>query len=353
MELKSYFLGANTPYGFYSLFSELYNPEKDNTIYLIKGGPGTGKSSIMKKIASYAEKKGLSVERIPCSSDPLSLDAIIIPELKVAMADATSPHIINPVYPGVCEHTVELSQCWKKDKLKINTSVIKKITKENSLAHKKCIRFMKAAAVVNEEIKDILNNVYDIDKIKRFTARLINTEIKDSEKGECRNIFLSAVTPLGIVVQYDTLFSSDRILTINDKYGYTSGLIMNELNNYSELNNIARTNCLCPMNPEKKIDHILFGNSFSVFSADIYHPMIKKGYRTVHTERFLIKDKYDKVKNRITFLNKTKLELISEAVKSLEEAKALHDILESYYIAAMDFSKVSEITDSLIKEIFG
>lgn len=353
MELKSYFLGANTPYGFYSLFNELYNPEKDNTIYLIKGGPGTGKSSIMKKIASTAEKKGLTAERIPCSSDPLSLDAVIIPKLKIAFADATSPHTINPVYPGVCEHTIELSQCWKKDKLKSNSAIIKKITKENSLAHKKSVRFMKAAAVVNEELIDILKSVYDTEKIRRFTNRLINTELTDTPKGECRNIFLSAVTPLGIVVQYDTLFTNDRILTINDKYGYMTNIITKELNNYSEINNISRTNCLCPMNPEKKIDHIIFSNNFAVFSADAYHPMIKKCEKTIHSERFIIKDNFNKVRNRIAFLNKTKLELIGEAVKCIEEAKALHDILESYYIAAMDFSKVSEITDNIIKEVFG
>jgi Cdc6-like AAA superfamily ATPase len=57
----SYFLGANTPYGFYSLFNELYNPDSDDKIYLIKGGPGTGKSSIMKRVASEAEKNGYDV----------------------------------------------------------------------------------------------------------------------------------------------------------------------------------------------------------------------------------------------------------------------------------------------------
>lgn len=349
MKTNSYFLGANTSCGFYSLFNELYNPDEDNTIYLIKGGPGTGKSSIMKKIASAAENKNLSVRRIPCSSDPFSLDAIIIPELKISFADATSPHTINPVYPGVCEHTIELSQFWNKDKLKANSDIIKRITKENSLAHKKCINFLKAASVVNKEMIDLLKPAYDTDKINRFVNRLINTEISFLQKGECKSVFLSAVTPLGIVIQYDTLFTYDKIFTINDKYGYVSGLIMNELNNYSEINKIHRTKCLCPLNPEK-IDHILF-NNFALFTGDTYHPMIKKCDKTIHSERFLIKEEYNNVKNRVNFLNKTKFELIGESVKFIKEAKSLHDILESYYIAAMDFSKVSSITDEIINDI--
>ena len=351
MLLKSYFLGANTPYGFISLFNELYNPDKDDKIYLIKGGPGTGKSSVMKKVATAAEQKGYIVERIPCSSDPFSLDAIVIPEIRTAIADATSPHIINPVYPGICETTIELGQYWNKNKLNENITVIKKLTKENSLAHKKCIRFMKAASVVNAELTEILKTIYDTEKANRFTERLINTEIKDLPKGESKNIFLSAITPLGIVVQYDTLFTCDKILTINDKYGFITKMITDEINNYCELNNIRRIKCICPMNPENKTDHILFDN-FAIFSADTYHPMIKKGFRTIFSDRFIIKDKYDKVRNRIHFLNKTKRELINESINSLEEAKKLHDILESYYIAAMDFSKVSEITDYIINECF-
>lgn len=351
MKSVSYFLGANTPAGFYSLFNQLYNPENDNIIYLIKGGPGTGKSSIMKKIASAAEHNGYSVDRIPCSSDPLSLDAIMIPELKISFADATSPHIINPIYPGICEHTVDLSLCWKKDKLKSNSDIIKKLTKENTAAHKKCIRFLKAASIVNEEITEILKPVYDYEKINRFTTRFIKTEISHAEKGECKKIFLSAVTPLGIVIQYDTLFLTDNIITINDKYGYAGQLVINNIKEYCKSNNIKRTECLCPLNPDKKTEHIIFDNS-AVFSANTYHPMIKKCSRTINSERFIIKEEYNKIKNRLNFLNKTKLELFSESIRSLEEAKALHDILESYYIAAMDFSMVSEITDNLIKEIF-
>lgn len=350
MDSMSYFLGANTSVGFYSLFNQLYNPEKNNKIYLIKGGPGTGKSSIMKHIASAADKKGLSVHRIPCSSDPSSLDAIIIPELNISFADATSPHIINPVYPGICEHTIDLSQFWNKNKLSVNSDIIKKITKENSNAHKKCIRFLKAASVVNEELYEILKKVYDIEKINRFTTRLINTEISHLEKGESKKVFLSVFSPLGIVIQYDTLFLCKKITTLNDKYGYVTNLITSEINNYCKINHIKRINCLCPLNPEKT-DHIIFNDNFALFSADTYHPIIKKVGNTINSERFLIKDEYTKIKNRLAFLNKTKLDLINEAIRCLEEAKALHDILEGYYMAAMDFSKVSEITDNLIKEL--
>ena len=107
-----YFLGANTHGGFFSLFDELYFPLFDGRLYVIKGGPGTGKSSVMKKVASEAEKRGFEVERIYCSSDPSSLDGVIIPALKTAVADGTSPHVIEPKYPGAVEQIVNLGDCW-------------------------------------------------------------------------------------------------------------------------------------------------------------------------------------------------------------------------------------------------
>ena len=42
----AYFLGANSPAGFYSLYSELIQPEQAQAVYILKGGPGCGKSTL-------------------------------------------------------------------------------------------------------------------------------------------------------------------------------------------------------------------------------------------------------------------------------------------------------------------
>ena len=39
-----YFLGANSPNGFYSLYDQLIDLESAQAVYLLKGGPGCGKS---------------------------------------------------------------------------------------------------------------------------------------------------------------------------------------------------------------------------------------------------------------------------------------------------------------------
>lgn len=94
MESKgSFFLGANTPSGFYSLYDQMLEPGTARRIYLLKGGPGCGKSSLMRRVAQSMEAVGERVEYIFCSGDPNSLDAVIFHRLHSAVVDATAPHV--------------------------------------------------------------------------------------------------------------------------------------------------------------------------------------------------------------------------------------------------------------------
>lgn len=88
-----FFLGANTPQGFVSRFDQLFSAEDGWRCFVIKGGPGSGKSTMMKKIAASLEQRFDNLERIHCSSDVSSLDGVICPALKFSVADGTAPHV--------------------------------------------------------------------------------------------------------------------------------------------------------------------------------------------------------------------------------------------------------------------
>ena len=92
-EQIEYFMGANTPFEFISKFDDLYDPINGFKVYILKGGPGTGKSGLMKAIASHFEEDGKCVHRIFCSSDPSSLDAVLVEDKKICILDGTAPHV--------------------------------------------------------------------------------------------------------------------------------------------------------------------------------------------------------------------------------------------------------------------
>ena len=76
-EYISFFLGCPTQDGFVTNIHSLIASEGYFT-YIIKGGPGTGKSSLMKLSASSLKELD-KPELYFCSSDPGSLDAVIFP----------------------------------------------------------------------------------------------------------------------------------------------------------------------------------------------------------------------------------------------------------------------------------
>ena len=50
-----YFLGGNTPAGFYSLYHQLSDADRLRALYIIKGGPGSGKSTLMRRVERHAQ----------------------------------------------------------------------------------------------------------------------------------------------------------------------------------------------------------------------------------------------------------------------------------------------------------
>lgn len=139
------FLGANTPEGFISLFDELYDPAEDWRAYIIKGGPGTGKSRLMRRVADELEQAGYTAQRVLCSSDPDSLDGVIFPQIRACIADGTSPHVIEPRFPGAVEELVNLGDYWDAEQLRVHAEGIRAAALKNSAYHQRCIGFLSAA----------------------------------------------------------------------------------------------------------------------------------------------------------------------------------------------------------------
>ena len=106
--VSRYFLGANSPSGFFSLYDNFVNPDSGDFLWVLKGGPGCGKSGFMRTVAAAAHDAGLATELICCSGDPDSLDGVYIPALRLAYADGTAPQVLEPVYPAAASMYLDL-----------------------------------------------------------------------------------------------------------------------------------------------------------------------------------------------------------------------------------------------------
>ncbi len=88
------FFGASTVDGSMNFIDNL--TENLSARYFIKGRPGTGKSTFLKKLNQRAIEQGFDTEVYYCSFDKSSLDMVIVPELSFCVFDSTSPHEMFP-----------------------------------------------------------------------------------------------------------------------------------------------------------------------------------------------------------------------------------------------------------------
>lgn len=352
----SFFFGANNKTKYCSLFEELYNPYEKGKHLILKGGPGTGKSTLMKKVAEKLENKGYYVERGYCSADPNSLDIVTTPELNFSILDGTSPHTFDPILPGVSEHIVDLGKAWNRNYLNEHIKEIGELTKSNKDQHRRAADFLKVASQIETQSVLLCNNFTDEEKVERYAKRLANRLIpnkKGTEAGKIHKRFLSAVSPEGIVVQYDSVVAlAENIVTVEDEYGAVSPYIAEYVCKYAVENGYDVYACYCPLFPRFKIEHVIIPElKVAVFTENSYHYSIDEASNRIHVSRFYDKTAFSQNKEKLMFYKKAKKELIDEAVRKISLAKDIHDRLEDYYIKATDFDVINDIGEKVLKSL--
>ena len=285
-----------------------------------------------------------------------SLDGVIIPALKVSVADGTAPHVLEPKYPGVSERIVDLGRFRSDARLREHAAEIIRLTDENKEMHAACTRYLNAAGAAGQDLMQIVSDALDTDKAENFVRHLADREFGAGAGGEgtVQRRFLSAVTPVGVHTFYETADAlCERKIVLHDELGLPAAVITAALCALALESGCRVIKCLCPLAPERKIDHLILPElSLGVFTSNERHPFPHENAKNVQCVRFLTKNETRLHKNRIRFTRRAQGEMLAEALRYQQKAKALHDALEQYYIDAMDFDSLAEYTERLIKTIF-
>lgn len=268
-----FFLGANTPAGFVGYLDDLYDCRDGWRAYLIKSGPGSGKSTLIRTVMQHMVRLGYDAEAILCSSDPQSLDGVVFRQLKLCLFDATAPHIIEPHYWGAVEQIVNLSACSDGSLLYERREGVREASDACSALHARCRRFLGAAASLLSDNARTALEYTDADKISRSAARIAAREFGSSHAGEGREWrrFLSAVTPQGMLTFHETLQSlCPRIYSLEDEYGASSRLLLAELRQRALDAGLEIFTCACPLSPAAQAGafaHSLTGDGFTTLQT--------------------------------------------------------------------------------------
>ncbi|MGI6713197.1 MAG: PRK06851 family protein [Bacillota bacterium] len=354
--IKYIFPGGNTCRGFVSFYpSGLENMDQ---IFILKGGPGTGKSTLIRKIGREMIDKGYNIEFWQCSSDNNSLDGVIIPTLKAAIVDGTAPHIVEPKYPGIVDEIVNLGDHWDISRLKSYKNEVIKLTNEVSASFSTTYQYLKEAKTVHDQWEKIHIDALDFQKANEEASRLteeIFSNIQEQESSpRVRHLFASAITPLGMVNYIDNITADCQTRYIvkglpgTGKSTLTKKIIQAAVEKKYDVNV-----CHCSLDPDS-VDMVLIPQlGTAVIDGTPPHLIDpeRRGDKVVDMLNCL---NWKRVSNHASKLAEIELEftdLMREAVNYLYRAKTLHDDLEAYYIKAMDFEGVDETRNKVFCKI--
>ena len=340
-----HFAALNSGRGFICYYREVFGDAKIKKRYIIKGGPGTGKSSFMKRMAAQAEAHGKTVDRYRCSSDPDSLDGIII-DGETAFLDGTAPHIYEPNISGAEDEIVNLGMFWNSDKLYESYNRIATLSAMRSSAYSKAYRFLGAAMNVEEINRALVSPARLMDKMNGAVARIMK-EIPDGTKYSAEYGFINAIGMKGRahLPTYESVAS--KLYSVYDCYGIAGDVLCTVLDYAVEKRLRVRISYspLVPSLPDALL-LIESGVAFVISDGEEIEGEIK-----LNAKRFIDESKIARIKSEYRQNLKLKNALLDSAVEALSEAGVYHFELEDIYVKCMDFQAESQFINSFCEKI--
>ena len=348
--IQEYFLGGTSPNGFRSKFIRQIRRPGFYT-YILKGGPGTGKSTLMKKAAERFNDHELSLYR--CSSDISSLDAVVVEDEGLIIVDGTAPHVFEAEYPGISQEIVNLGQFWNGSELKAHGDTVRYCFDENARYHKRVRNYVEALSALNTDIFDHALDCLDTLKLDAYGERLAKKLTAKCQKGKTGKMQfrqLSAFTTenymtlpvrqscFSYFLRDDSFAGSDRLLRLLAESFTQSGydVIVSE----------------CPMLQCTTFEHLLVPELSLFFTTGNFFNRLKPDSESIiNFARFYDKERMEMKKQRMNFNKKAVMELADEAASSLSTALRIHDELERYYINSIDFDGLGMMTQDLLHSI--
>jgi len=357
-KIRHMFAGGNTSLGFFSYYDYILPQEEAVRIFVLKGGPGVGKSTFMKRMADEMLNMGYDLEFIHCSSDPDSLDGVVIPKIKVALMDGTAPHTVDPRNPGAVDEIIHLGDYWNEEKIKQHREEIIAGNLEIKRQFQRAYRYIKAAALVHEDMAEINKLAADTGMVN-IIADWMRKEIFDGTEvsyaeGKERRLFASAITPEGMRNYIDSILNVKKVYRIIGEQGTGTEKILEKIRNSAIERGFYVESYYCALNP-LKLEHLVIpGLSVAITTANSYHNANVNAFREIDLNEYIEKSIIENYERELLYDGKKFEELMNMAVNVIKKAKEMHKQIESrYYIPNMDFEAVQRRFESTLATIVG
>jgi hypothetical protein len=368
---KNYFAAANGYDGFVSYFDKIFDTRTLERLFILKGGPGTGKNSFMRRVSDYFSSSEYETERFYCSSDPSSLDGKIIKKggIAIAIIDGTAPHEMLPRIPGVQEQLIDLGAFWSCRQLRAQRESIRELVAEKAAHYAAAYRDLAAAGLCEQTASELMEQALDHRALTRLCERLVSGAVGVSGRGlrkgvraAVRTVCTRAISMRGRT-QLDTLVQqAARVCYVGSYYGVEYRL-MNALLHALIARGEQITVSRHPVFPAYA-DGIWLPQHGVAFVTDMAAPAMADDEampatgehacytRSISPRRTVERARLQTCRPQLRHVVRQRDALIADAERELMAAASPHFALEAIYGAAMDFDAKEAYCHAQCEDIF-
>lgn len=345
--IRDYFLGGAAPDGFSTAF---WQEQKHTYGFYLKGGPGTGKSTLLKKLAAAFADEDVSVYH--CASDPRSLDAVVLEQRGIFAADATAPHTADTPLPHVTGTLIDLAEGLDAGRLYPHKAEIMRLYQENQNAHQQVRKGLAGIAALEEMTAEAGQKALRTEKLRQFAERFAKRLLpKDSgTDGVLLHRQSTALTPLGrcswipkdydlILVQDPVFAASELLLDLLADAAVQAGAVC-------EVTVSLTRKGQPPVQVLLPEQHIAVSAAHALSGIEMQAPV-----SVIRMQRFYDSAALRRSRHTVQFCRRSAEGLTERVSGILADALEIHDALEAYYINALDRSFLDRRAEELIRTI--
>lgn len=357
-KVRRMFLGGNTGYGFYSFYEQVVSGDNIVT-YILKGGPGTGKSTIMRHLAQQMLMAGFDREEFYCSSDSTSLDGLFAPAMGVYVVDGTAPHVVEPRHPGAVDKIIDLGRFWQEAGLRAKRHAIRATVPMSGFWFRRAYAHLRMAKGYNDEKEAYIGELGALDiaglnsLASEMKARLLCQEPVRPIAAKARRLFASAITPQGLVHHLPSLvWGYQQRILLQGQVGSGRTTLVQKVAQAALERGYDIEVFHCALDPER-IDHVLIPNlGIAVLNNSEPHSLLPGPNDVViNTDSYVDDGKLAPHMNELAQLTASYETAIAAAISYLQRARNNHAHLEHIYAPHMDFAAVSACSESIWLQI--
>lgn len=346
---RSLFPGAMGPDGFVSCFDHLLDERILRRKLILKGGPGVGKSTFMRRIHAALCKDGEPSTLYFCSGDPDSLDAVAVPHAGLLILDGTAPHRVDPTIPGARDSIINLGAHLDEASMRPRLAQIRACMDDHAACTRRAGASLAAARALALDNAGLLSSCLDEAKMARMTRALIQSVLDEraavQEPAAVRPVITDAITPKGelCLIPENAL---PRVIRLVPHFAMDLTGVLRQLSHAVQNAGYSVEEHLSPMVPGRLLHLSIPALETLVTTSDLLPSEQTFDFAACVPPSSLLRHECALEQSRVG----VKLHL-RNAVAAMAQAKQLHDELEAFYVPSMDFAAWQRTLDDTLASL--